>query len=77
MNERHLSPSMRAGGVAPEASNGLRGAPPVQRIGREAFDTLMGFLSEDTETPTSALGVFVANSTKRDLRRKIEATFKP
>ncbi|QPB07319.1 hypothetical protein [Pseudomonas phage BUCT553] len=37
----------------------------------------MSFLSEDTETPTSALGVFVANSTKRALRRQIEAVFKP
>lgn len=78
MNERHLSPSMRSSGVSPEAgSNSLRGAPKTTRIGAEAFDTLMSFLAEDPEAPTSALGTFVANSTKRDIKRKIEATFKP
>ncbi|AWD90751.1 hypothetical protein [Pseudomonas phage Alpheus] len=76
MNDSHLSPSMRVHGDTPEPT-GLRGAPKVQRIGREAYETLMGFLSEDTESPTSALGVFVANSTKRALRRQIEAHFKP
>lgn len=74
MNERHLSPSMRSGH---SESSPVRGAPKVQRIGAEAYETLMSFLSEDTETPTSALGVFVANSTKRALRRQIEAVFKP
>lgn len=47
------------------------------RIGREAFDTLMGLLAEDQETPTTPLGVFVANSTKRNLKHKIEVLFKP
>uniref|UniRef100_A0AAU6W0X9 Uncharacterized protein n=1 Tax=Pseudomonas phage Ulitu01 TaxID=3138550 RepID=A0AAU6W0X9_9CAUD len=74
MNERHLSPSMRSGH---SESSPVRGAPKVQRIGAEAYDTLMGFLSEDTESPTAPLGLFVANSTKRALRRQIEAVFKP
>lgn len=76
MSDNHLSPSLR-GQSAPAQSSGLRGAPERQRIGEKAYETLMSFLSEATETPTSDLGTFVANSTKRALRRQIEATFKP
>lgn len=76
MNDSHLSPSMRNTGQSHEPSS-LRGAPQVQRIGREAYETLMRFLAEDPESPTSPLGTFVANSTKRALKRQIEATFKP
>ena len=55
----------------------LVGAPRATRIGREAYDTLMGLLSEDTETPTTPYGVLVANSTKRQLRKKVETLFQP
>lgn len=52
-------------------------SPSKKRIGREAYDTLMGLLSEGTETPTTPYGVLVANSTKRSLRKQIESIFEP
>ncbi|CAM0030694.1 hypothetical protein VPHD529_0040 [Vibrio phage D529] len=51
--------------------------PDKRRMGRDVFDTLMGLLSEDTETPTTPYGVLVANSTKRNLRKQIEGIFQP
>lgn len=74
MNDPHISPGLnRFGETAPV----VRGQPKPQRIGREAFETLMRLLAEESETPTTSLGVFVANSTKRALRRQIEAQFTP
>lgn len=74
MSDNHLSPSHRGQSDAPKS---LRGAPDTHRIGVKAYETLMGLLAEEPESPTSPLGVFVANSTKRALRRQIEATIKP
>lgn len=66
----------RIGALAkPESRSKL--SPSKKRIGREAYDTLMGLLSEDTETPTTPYGVLVANSTKRSLRKQIEDIFEP
>ncbi|WLJ89330.1 hypothetical protein [Vibrio phage vB_ValA_R15Z] len=56
-------------------SNSVR--PQKKRIGREAFDTLMGLLAEDSESPTTPYGVLVANSTKRNLKKQIEDIFEP
>lgn len=55
----------------------VRGKKEQQRIGREAYDTLMSLMAEAPETPTTQLGVFVANSTKRNLKLQIESLFKP
>lgn len=51
--------------------------PQKKRIGREAYDTLMGLLAEDSESPTTPYGVLVANSTKRNLRKQIEDLLQP
>lgn len=55
----------------------VKGKKEVSRIGRDAYDTLVGLLAEEPETPTTPLGVFVANSTKRNLLKQIESLFKP
>ena len=55
----------------------VKGKPSQQRIGQQAYDTLMSLLSEGTETPTTPFGVLVANSTKRNLRKQIEEIFQP
>lgn len=55
----------------------VKGKKPQTRIGREAYDTLMGLLSEERETSTTELGTFVANSTKRNLKMQIESLFVP
>lgn len=55
----------------------VKGKKSKTRIGREAYDTLMGLLAEDRETPTTELGTFVANSTKRNLKIQIESLFVP
>ncbi len=55
----------------------LKGKPKQSRVGREAYDTLMGLLALDTETPTTHHGVYIANSTKRNLRMQIEELFQP
>lgn len=55
----------------------LKGKPKQQRIGREAYDTLMSLLSEAAETPSTPYGVLIDNSTKRNLRRQIEEIFTP
>lgn len=51
--------------------------PEGKRIGRDAYDTLMSLLAEDTETPTTPYGVLVANSTKRNIKKQIKDLFKP
>lgn len=63
--------------VSQSETKGIRGKPDKKRIGRDAYDTLMSFLAEDLETPTTAYGVLVANSTKRNLRKQIEEIFIP
>ncbi len=55
----------------------IKGKPKQQRIGRDAYDTLMSLVSEDSETPTTPYGVLIANSTKRNLRKQIESMFLP
>ncbi|AHN84653.1 hypothetical protein PV_002 (endogenous virus) [Gutovirus Vc1] len=55
----------------------MKGKPKQKRIGREAYDTLMGLLAEAPESPTTPVGVFVANSTKRSLKRQVEELFTP
>lgn len=55
----------------------VKGKPTKKRIGREAYDTLMGLLAEAPESPTTPVGVFVANSTKRNLKRQVEELFTP
>ena len=47
------------------------------RIGRDAYDTLVGMLATVPESPTTPLGVFVANSTKRDLLMRINEKYEP
>lgn len=60
-----------------QAAPQLKGRPEPVRIGRKAYDTLMGLLSEVTESPVTPYGVLIDNSTKRNLRRQIEELFKP
>ncbi|QZI86130.1 hypothetical protein PODOV006v2_p0036 [Vibrio phage 15E36.1] len=55
----------------------IKGKPKQQRIGRDAYDSLMGLLAEAPESPTTHHGVFIANSTKRTLRKQIEELFLP
>lgn len=55
----------------------IKGKPKQQRIGREAYDSLMSLLSLDTETPATPYGVLIANSTKRNLLMQIEELFQP
>jgi hypothetical protein len=62
---------------APTVASKVKGKPKLQRIGRDAYDTLMGLLSEDVETPLTPYGVFIANSTKRSLKRQVEGIFQP
>ena len=65
----------------PQAQNtgatSVKGQPKQSRLGREAYDTLMGLLSEDTESPTTPYGVLIANSTKRNLKKQVERLFQP
>ncbi len=58
-------------------TNNVKGKPTVKSIGRNAYDTLMGLLSVDTETPTTPYGVLIANSTKRNLKKQVKELFKP
>lgn len=51
--------------------------PEPKRIGRDAYETLMGLLAEDRETPTTPYGVLLANSTKRNIRKSVEALLIP
>ncbi|CAM0031019.1 hypothetical protein VPHD530_0043 [Vibrio phage D530] len=55
----------------------LTGKPKQRIVGREVFDSLMGLLAEVPETPTTPLGVFVANSTKRELRKQMMEIIQP
>ena len=55
----------------------VKGKPQQQRIGRTAYDTLMGLLALDSESPTTPYGVLIANSTKRNLKVQIEELFIP
>lgn len=48
-----------------------------KRIGRDVYDALMELLVEETERPTTPLGTFVANSTKREIRARINVLFRP
>ena len=72
-SQRRISDSLT--NTSPQA--GLKGKPEKKRIGREAFDTLLGLLAEDSESPTTPYGVLLANSTKRNLRKQIEDLFQP
>lgn len=56
---------------------GIKGKPTTTKLGKGAYETLISLFSEERETSTSPLGVFVANSTKRNLLRQIEEIFKP
>lgn len=60
-----------------QCETNIKGKPSKKRIGREAYDTLIGLLAEAPETSTTPLGVFVANSTKRNLKRQVEELFQP
>lgn len=60
-----------------ETPTKVKGKPVQRRIGRDAYDTLMKLLSLEDEFPTTPLGTFVANSTKRKLRKEIEDYFAP
>ena len=62
---------------APVNGTNVKGKPKQQRLGRDAYDTLMSLLVEDTETPLTPHGVFIANSTKRNLKRQVEELFQP
>ena len=53
------------------------GRPKQHRLGKDAFETLMGLLSEDNETPSTPYGILLANSTKRNLRKQIREVFIP
>ena len=44
-------------------------------INKAAHNQLMSILTEANETPTSAHGVFIANSTIRDIKAKINNLF--
>lgn len=58
-------------------STEVRGKPSQKRVGRETYDALMALLVTTQESPTSPIGVFVANSTKRDLKRQMESLIQP
>ncbi len=55
----------------------VRGKPAKIQLGRDAYETLLGLMAEAPEDPTTPLGVFVANSTKRILKKQIEEVFVP
>lgn len=55
----------------------VRGKLEQKSLGRDAYDTLMALLAEEQESPTTNLGTFVANSTKRNLKKQIESLFRP
>lgn len=74
----HITSKRSLTSLPPEVSQReTSNKPDKRRMGRDVFDTLMGLLSEDTETPTTPYGVLVANSTKRNLRKQIEGIFQP
>lgn len=76
MSNRFTHITSRTAQVLPEQVSLTRETESAKkRIGRDVFDTLMGLLAEDSETPTTPYGVLVANSTKRKLKREIEALF--
>ena len=72
-----ISATHPASAVGQSHQTELRGKPKTERIGRKTYDALMALLTEEQESPTSPLGVFVANSTKRDLKRKMESIILP
>lgn len=55
----------------------VKGKPTQKHVGRETYDALMALTAPVPESPTSPLGVFVANSTKRDLKRQMESLIRP
>lgn len=55
----------------------VKGKPTQKHVGRETYDALMALMEPVQESPTSPLGVFVANSTKRDLKRQMESLIRP
>lgn len=77
MNSSTLPPSLRGEQPRNPQQTQLRGKPKVTRIGSDAFDALMRLVAEDPETPTSPLGTFVANSTKRLLAKQIKELLAP
>lgn len=62
---------------APTSANNVKGKPKQKHLGRDAYETLLSLLVEDTETPLTPHGVFIANSTKRNLKRQVEEIFQP
>ena len=80
MNQNRFSHITSQRRVSKDVANShvsVKGKPDTMRLGREAYDTLMSLLSEDTETPTTPYGVLLANSTKRNIRKQVEDLFKP
>lgn len=75
MSNQHMSMNNRFEVTGSPVYNPV--APKPERIGRKAFDTLMSLLAEDPETPVTAHGIFIANSTKRKLKKQIEGLFLP
>lgn len=49
-----------------------RGKPTLNK---ESYEILLGIFAEDKETPSTEIGVFIANSTKRSIKEKVLNTF--
>lgn len=59
------------------ARKSLTGKPTTHHIGQKAYDALLSLLSEVQEKHDSPLGLFVANSTKRDIKQKLKGVIEP
>ena len=77
MNNSLVNPRLAAAMGVSQRETKIKGAPTTKRVGRETYDALMSLLSEEREGPTTPLGVFVANSTKRNLKRQMESIILP
>lgn len=73
----HIVSKNRTTAEATLQTTNVKGKPECIRLGKEAFDTLTALLALEQEYSTSTLGVFVANSTKRNILRQVEELFKP
>ena len=59
------------------AQRSLKGKPTTHHIGQKAYEALLSLLSEEQERHDSPLGLFVANSTKRDIKQKLKGVIEP
>lgn len=77
MNDQSVLGDSLRNSLTGSGHSNVRGKPEKSRVGRKTYDALMGILAEEPETSTSPIGVYVANSTKRKLKKQMEELILP